>query len=65
MVVLGQEPHARSCAALLLEMQPGKPRFAGQAPFFLLADIQYRMTPRKPLKAAEGRFAARALAEAV
>jgi recombination protein RecA len=65
LVVLGQEPQARSCAALLLEMQPGKPRFGGQAPFALLEDIQYRLTPRKPLRAAEGQFAARALAEAV
>lgn len=64
LLVLGQQPLARSCAALLLEMQPGLPRFGGHAPFFLLQDIQYRLTPRKPLKAAEGQFTALA-AEAV
>jgi hypothetical protein len=51
----------RSCASLLVGMRPGKPVFAGEAPFFVMQHVEYAAVSAKPLRQGAAVFRASAV----
>jgi len=61
LLILGREPHAKSCSSLTVEVQREDRPFAGTFPFQLLKAARYRVLPRKPYNNNEsGAFVAHA-----
>ena len=56
-----KEPLARSCAALMLEMQRRKTAWAGAPGFKLLHEIELEAIPRKPVRPVSANFKAQAI----
>ena len=62
-LVLAREPHAKNCAAMSLELPPGKPIWSGaHRDFQLLRGMEVHVAPRKPMRSARAAFQAKALA---
>lgn len=62
-LVLACEPHAKNCAAMSLELPPGKPIWSGNhRDFQLLRGMEVHIAPRKPMRSARAAFQAKALA---
>jgi recombination protein RecA len=62
-LVLAREPHAKNCAAMSLELPPGKPIWSGtHRDFQLLRGMEVHVAPRKPMRSAGAAFQAKALA---
>lgn len=57
-----QQPLARSCASLLMDVQREKTTFIGRFPFQLLRSVEYHLTPRKPMRPAGAKFEVKAIA---
>lgn len=65
LLVIGQEPQAKSCASLVLETQKAKAVWTGPAcPARLLAGVVHRLECRKPVRSATAAFEVRAVAAA-
>ncbi len=60
-VVLENEPAAKACASLLLEMKREGTGFTGTRPFQYLDSACFQAMPRKPFRPAPARFEVRAL----
>ena len=56
-----REPLARSCAALMLELERKKTVWTGAPGFPLLRGVELEAIPRKPVRAAAAHFKAKAL----
>jgi hypothetical protein len=52
LAVLGREPHAKSCATLLVEVKRTQTQFTGSFPAKLLHSAGFTVTARKPYRAA-------------
>ena len=61
LVVLENEPTAKACASLLLEMKREETGFTGTRPFQYLDHARFHAMPRKPVRPAPARFEARAV----
>ena len=61
LLVLQNEPNAKACASLLLEMKRDDAAFTGTQPFQILDHARFEALPRKPVRPAPARFEARAL----
>jgi hypothetical protein len=62
-VVLQREAQVKNCAAMTLELHPAAPVWSGvHRNFQVLRGLDVRVTPRKPMRSAEARFRAKALA---
>ena len=59
LLILGREPHAKSCSTLTVEVQREDRPFAGEFPYQLLKAARYRVIPRKP-RSDSGAFTAHA-----
>ena len=59
LLILGREPHAKSCSTLTVEVQREDRPFAGEFPYQLLKAARYRVIPRKP-RSDSGVFSAHA-----
>jgi hypothetical protein len=65
LLVIGQEPQAKSCASLVLETQKSKAVWTGPAcPARLLTGVVHRLECRKPVRSAAAAFEVRAVAAA-
>lgn len=60
-VILENEPNAKACASLLLEMKREETCFQGAEPFHYLDQLRFQAVPRKPMRSGSARFAAHAL----
>ena len=60
-VILENEPTAKACASLLLEMKREETVFTGAQPFQYLDRARYMAMPRKPVRPGPARFSACAL----
>jgi hypothetical protein len=62
-IVLQRHPQVKNHAAMALEMHPAAPVWSGaHRDFQVLRGMDVKVTPRKPMRTAEARFRARALA---
>ena len=60
-LILGREPHAKSCSTLTVEVEREDRPFAGTFPHQLLQAARYRVSPRKPYNNSEsGAYSAHA-----
>jgi hypothetical protein len=60
-VILENEPTAKACASLLLDMKREETVFAGVQPFQYMDSARYAAMPRKPVRPSPARFSAHAL----
>ena len=60
-LLLENEPSAKACASLLLEMKRDQTQFTGTEPFQYLESAAYHATSRKPVRNGIARFEAHAL----
>jgi recombination protein RecA len=60
-LVLENEPTAKACASLLLEMKRDGATFAGTVPFQVLDHTRFEAHPRKPVRSVPARFEAHSL----
>ena len=58
LLILGREPHAKSCSTLTVEVQREDRPFTGEFPYQLLKAARYRVMPRKPRGEGAGAFTA-------
>ena len=61
LLVLGREPHAKSCAALMTEVKRDRTEFSGAFPAKLLRKAEFQVTARKPYRKEPARFEASAI----
>ena len=60
LLVLQNEPNAKACASLLLEMKRDDTAFTGTQPFQIFEHARFEALPRKPVCPVPARFEARA-----
>ncbi len=60
-LILENQPSAKACASLLLEMKRDQTLFSGTEPFQYLESATYQAASRKPVRNGLARFEARAL----
>jgi recombination protein RecA len=61
LALVEKEPLAKSCAALMLEMQRKKTLWTGAPGFELLREVELEAVPRKPVRPHTAQFKARAI----
>src|SRR5579863_5175065 len=61
LALVEKEPQAKSCAALMLEMQRRKTLWTGAPGFELLREVELEAVPRKPVRLQTAQFKARAI----
>jgi recombination protein RecA len=61
LALVEKQPIAKSCAALMLDMQRKKPIWTGAPGFSLLREVELETASRKPVRAAAAQFKAKAL----